>query len=419
MLELPLVRERSSSETRSLSWQPCHSAYFDSLEGQTVWYLKWRGNALIAIPWVVRFGVRTAFATTSTMNSSSKLIRGLVVDFACVLPFLSSVEAHGYTTISRSILCKQGNNFACGSIVYEPQSLEATKGFPAAGPADGSLASAAVDRFATLDEQTAYRWVKTSVQAGPWDFTWVFTANHATTGYEYFITQPDWDPEAPLTRSQFDLIPFCTVPRGGVQPPLSGDTHACTLPPRTGYHIILGVWTIDDTAMAFYNVMDVQYGGTNPPPPTAPSPTLPPTLPTSTLPPPTISSSPPPPTNDNELCSLGLPLEAVEDCTAFVHCQNRAAVSSPVACPAGLLFDNAGQRCDWANNVVCGSDSNPPTTTTVCAAGQSLAAIEDCAGFVHCLDGAPVQNSQTYCPTGLLFNENILACDYPNNVNCN
>ncbi len=49
------------------------------------------------------------------------------------------VQAHGYVSgpYSRAAACKMGLNTNCGGIVYEPQSLEAPKGFPVTGPADG------------------------------------------------------------------------------------------------------------------------------------------------------------------------------------------------------------------------------------------------------------------------------------------
>lgn len=58
--------------------------------------------------------------------------------------FSQQLFAHGYVEgpASRAALCKSGQNTDCGPIVYEPQSLEAPKGFPAAGPADGKIASA-------------------------------------------------------------------------------------------------------------------------------------------------------------------------------------------------------------------------------------------------------------------------------------
>ena len=205
----------------------------------------------------VRFNTGMKGTTTAASTTTTVMLM-LLCWFTTTIRICSG---HGYTTLSRNFLCQQGKNTACGNIVYEPQSLEAPKGFPAAtaSPPDGKLASAGIDRFATLDEQSAERWTQTHVQAGPWTVTWLFTANHRTTGYEYYLTrqgndEEGWNPNAPLTRAQFDLTPFCTVPRGGVQPPASGDTQTCHLPPRTGYQVLLGEWRIDDTEAAFYNV---------------------------------------------------------------------------------------------------------------------------------------------------------------------
>ncbi|WP_193387170.1 lytic polysaccharide monooxygenase, partial [Bacillus cereus] len=55
--------------------------------------------------------------------------------------------AHGFVEKpgSRSALCSPtygALNVNCGSVMYEPQSLEAPKGFPQGGPVDGQIASA-------------------------------------------------------------------------------------------------------------------------------------------------------------------------------------------------------------------------------------------------------------------------------------
>jgi chitin-binding protein len=43
-------------------------------------------------------------------------------------------------------------------------------------------------------------------------------------------------------------------------------THQCTLPARTGYQVILGVWEVGDTANSFYNLIDARFkDGTQPP----------------------------------------------------------------------------------------------------------------------------------------------------------
>lgn len=184
----------------------------------------------------------------------------LLLLFLALSAFSQKASAHGYvdSPASRAIQCKSGVNKDCGQIVYEPQSLEAPKGFPAAGPADGKIASAA-GAFPKLDEQSSTRWSKVSITPGTKTITWKFTANHATSKFHYYITKPDWDPNKPLTRDQLDLTPFCTLEYEGNKPP-AALSHDCEVPVRTGYHIILAVWDVADTANAFYNVIDVDFG---------------------------------------------------------------------------------------------------------------------------------------------------------------
>lgn len=168
--------------------------------------------------------------------------------------------SHGYLTMpeSRNLLCKQGGNSACGAIQWEPQSLEAPSGFPAQGPADRVIASAALPQFGELNEQTSSRWTKRSMKAGANNFSWQFTANHASRNWRYYITKADWNPNQKLTRASFDLTPFCTVNGNGVQPPMQL-THACNVPARAGYQVILGVWEVYDTPNSFYNLVDVMF----------------------------------------------------------------------------------------------------------------------------------------------------------------
>ncbi|WP_200948952.1 lytic polysaccharide monooxygenase, partial [Frateuria sp. Soil773] len=185
---------------------------------------------------------------------------------ACAAPFAHEAMAHGYVSApaSRAYLCSTHVNTDCGAIQWEPQSTEAPKGFPAAGPADGHIASAN-GAFPEMDQQSAGRWSKVGLQAGANTFTWTLTARHATTNWRYYITKPGWNPNAPLTRDSFDLVPFCTVDGGGVQPPASV-SHQCNVPARQGYQIILAVWEIADTGNAFYHVIDADFGGTTPTP---------------------------------------------------------------------------------------------------------------------------------------------------------
>ncbi|MFC4100666.1 lytic polysaccharide monooxygenase [Paenibacillus xanthanilyticus] len=187
----------------------------------------------------------------------------LAMAAAVLLLFGGKASAHGYVDnpSSRAALCASGVNKNCGLIIYEPYSLEAYKGFPAAGPADGKIASAN-GLFAPLDQQTATRWSKVNVSAGPTTFHWNIKVPHATSSWKYYITKQDWDPNSPLTRAQFNLTPFCSVAYNGTQPGNSySDT--CNIPVRTGYQVILAVWEIADTQNAFYQVIDVNFGGNN------------------------------------------------------------------------------------------------------------------------------------------------------------
>ncbi len=197
--------------------------------------------------------------------------------FALALAGLTSnVMAHGYISAyndgvaaGRAALCKvatadtKEKNINCGSIQWEPQSVEGPEGFPAAGPVDGKIASAQSALATALDQQTADRWVKRPITAGVQSFEWTFTAAHVTRDWKYYITKPDWNPNAVLSRSSFDLTPFCVVDGGNVRPPAQ-ISHDCNVPSREGYHVILAVWDVADTAAAFYNVIDVQFDGTAP-----------------------------------------------------------------------------------------------------------------------------------------------------------
>ncbi|MFE7238729.1 lytic polysaccharide monooxygenase [Streptomyces sp. NPDC057580] len=174
----------------------------------------------------------------------------------------SSASSHGYTDnpISRQKLCANGTVTDCGAIQWEPQSVEAPKGFPAAGPADGKICSGGHDNFAALDDPRGGNWPATKVTAGQgFSFRWQFTAQHATTDFRYYITKNGWDPTKPLTRAALESQPFMTVPYGGQRPPATLTQQGAIPTQKTGKHIILSVWTIADTGNAFYACSDVQF----------------------------------------------------------------------------------------------------------------------------------------------------------------
>jgi predicted carbohydrate-binding protein with CBM5 and CBM33 domain len=187
---------------------------------------------------------------------------------ACALLSSAGVLAHGYMTqpASRTILCKQGGNSACGAIQWEPQSLEAPSGFPQTGPADGLIAAAGLAQFGELNEQTSSRWAKQALKAGANTFSWQFTANHASRNWRYYITKALWNPNQPLSRAAFEPAPFCSVDGANRQPPMQL-SHVCDVPARSGYQVILGVWEVADTPNSFYNVVDVVFSDAAVPPP--------------------------------------------------------------------------------------------------------------------------------------------------------
>ncbi|GAB1437792.1 hypothetical protein MASR2M36_05290 [Providencia sp.] len=168
------------------------------------------------------------------------------------------VWSHGYVESpeSRSYKCKLGFNVLCGAVQYEPQSIEGPKGFPQQGPEDGKIASAGKPTFSQLDEQTALRWQRVRQESKDIKFKWKLTAQHQTTKWEYFITKSNWDVNAPLIRKQFEPDPFCKFEL--VEWPDKIVEHDCILPITSkGYHVVLAVWTIDDTENAFYQVIDL------------------------------------------------------------------------------------------------------------------------------------------------------------------
>lgn len=91
-----------------------------------------------------------------------------------------------------------------------------------------------------------------------YSFRWQFTARHATSDFNYYITKDGWDSTKPLTRADLESQPFLTVPYNNQQPPMTL-THQGTLPAKTGKHLILAVWNVADTANAFYACSDVKF----------------------------------------------------------------------------------------------------------------------------------------------------------------
>lgn len=183
------------------------------------------------------------------------------------------VDAHGYveTPAARGYQGSLDKNTIgwgpamekYGMVITNPQSLEYDKGFPQAGPADGRIASAQggkgqITDF-VMDSTGANRWTKQDIKTGVNTFSWHYTAPHSTTKWHYYMTKVGWNPEKPLARADFDFIGEVKHDGSAAS---NNKSHQIVVPEnRSGYHVILAVWDVADTANAFYNVIDVNVKG--------------------------------------------------------------------------------------------------------------------------------------------------------------
>lgn len=183
------------------------------------------------------------------------------------------VNAHGYVatpaargyqgSLDKNTLGWTAAMEKYGNVITNPQSLEAPKGFPQAGPEDGRIASAngglgQISDF-VLDETGADRWVKQTVKTGQNTFSWYYTAPHSTTKWHYYITKNGWNPEKPIARKDLQLIG--EVKHDG-STASNNKSHQVNIPAdHSGYHVVLAVWDVADTPNAFYNVIDVNVKG--------------------------------------------------------------------------------------------------------------------------------------------------------------
>lgn len=216
-------------------------------------------------------------------HRSSALISAAASLFA-----VASAHAQGRLTepASRVVLCVEHRNKDCTIDLWRANAMESGKFFPvmkgglldpiaptdvqnAAPPEDGRIAGSSVrGNVPLLDEQTPTRWEKVRLHSGAKQkFRWEYSSAHLTRRWNYFITRMNWNPSSPLTRAQFEVKPFCTIQNPG-QPfwdpnanlmPRQPTVHMCELPRRTGYHVILAVWEVANSPMAFYQIVDATF----------------------------------------------------------------------------------------------------------------------------------------------------------------
>lgn len=134
-------------------------------------------------------------------------------------------------------------------------------------PTDGQLASCGNSAALFLDDPRN-NWKKHPVEGGAtFVISWDYSVRHITRRWKYFITRNDWQPDQPLSRAQFEDLPFCQIELS-LQPfwlysdaltPPKPTEHELILPTRTGYHVLLAVWEVANTGNAFYQVLDLDF----------------------------------------------------------------------------------------------------------------------------------------------------------------
>ena len=151
-------------------------------------------------------------------------------------------SAHGYVTHppSRQARCRNDRVPGCGSVQWEPQSVEGRKGsFKCNG--DGP-------RFPELNDDDLWENHFYSVPRGvdSLGFTWVITAPHRTTTFEYFT----------LTEHNTLLALFNYR---NATPPFTVE-HVIPLHNLAGRQTILARWNIGDTPNSYYSCVDLRIG---------------------------------------------------------------------------------------------------------------------------------------------------------------
>ncbi|HET9862117.1 MAG TPA: lytic polysaccharide monooxygenase [Steroidobacteraceae bacterium] len=124
-------------------------------------------------------------------------------------------------------------------------------------------------------------WPTTPISAGPRNFVWSISWGphfSDTADFKYWITRPDfvWQTGRELSFSDFEEAPFCSLAYNDATPNANPNvipdvanarfTTRCTVPSRTGRHVIYGEWgRTPPTFERFHGCVDVTFSG-NPPP---------------------------------------------------------------------------------------------------------------------------------------------------------
>jgi len=151
------------------------------------------------------------------------------------------------------------NNLYGGSQSQPQAANESQKGWPAsgAGTVSDDMMAGKGGWEGKLDEYGKDRWPKNNIDSGEVTITWAFTARHTTAKYEYWITKPGWSDDGyHIDKNDFERIAFFDIDSAADQK--RPDIHRFTIPSdRKGYHLMMAIWEIYDTAASFYNVLDL------------------------------------------------------------------------------------------------------------------------------------------------------------------
>lgn len=124
-------------------------------------------------------------------------------------------------------------------------------------------------------------WPTNPITAGKQNIVWnISWGPHFsdTLDFKYWITKSDFvfSPDKALSWSDFESTPFCVLPYDHSQPNANPDvvpdeaaakfTTSCTIPSRSGHHVIYGEWgRTPPTYERFHGCVDVAFGGTTNP----------------------------------------------------------------------------------------------------------------------------------------------------------
>lgn len=278
---------------------------------------------------------------------------------------------------SRAYKCKLNINKNCGNVKYEPQSAEMPKGFPDGGPVDGKIAGGS--RFPQLDQYGADRWVHEDISHlvqginethVTITLNWYYTAVHKTSGYHLYGTVNDYDEtNEPIKRSNLQHLDTYRRSGTGVAERVKHTFQKDKLNKRG---VLLSIWDIADTSMAFYQVIDYTYDGASVLP--TPSP-LPPSTTTTTKPGVNPGCEPCEPCDSHE--SPSLPAPTLPSCGIKTdHCYDAERLCEQYYAPSlcnchqfyqfggvrggqvwlqeclgDLVFNDDVNVCDWRFNV--------------------------------------------------------------------